>query len=654
MGIKNDKSSTIKGEHHVVKTVNVAVANQMASVVELPTFLKKGGRLTLTGRKTIVKQALTVLELVYVHLPFKRAMHAVEPIQKLKLLLYHLENMTKDQMSDELDFHNEMTQIFNSLRDLHTNYLLPSPYNNKTAFLPFYVEEYYEAQKPKYIVSKMMDGFEHETFKAGVEILYWNGVPINRAVQLNGQRQAGSNEEARRALGVDALTVRPMIRVLPPDEEWVQVGYLSLDGDFLEIKIRWLVFSGSEGDAPFKTESAGMASLGFDLQTDAVQEAKKVLFAPGALAAARRVAETGEKQASAEGEIETTMPTVFRVRPVENNTYGYIRIYTFMVDDADLFVQEFVRLVALLPQKGLIIDVRGNGGGLIYAGEQLLQVLTPHPIEPETFQFNNTALTCQLCQMHSPSRQLKDFDLSDWLPSTRMAVETGATYSQGFPISDPKACNNVGQKYYGPVVLITDALCYSTTDIFAAGFQDHQIGKILATAGNTGAGGANVWEHELLMKLFNTKSSPFESLPGGASLRAAIRRSLRVGKNAGMPVEDLGVIPDYRHYMTKDDLLKGNVDLIKKAAEIVAAMPVYSLAAVIKDKSETLLTLEITTNSISRLDLFLDARPQKSIDVQATVTLVAVDVSLMKANLLEIKGFQNNQLVATVKIKLNE
>jgi len=34
--------------------------------------------------------------------------------------------------------------------------------------------------------------------------------------------------------------------------------------------------------------------------------------------------------------------------------------------------------------------------------------------------------------------------------------------------------------------------CYSTTDMFAAGFKDHGIGKILGVDNDTGAGGANV------------------------------------------------------------------------------------------------------------------------------------------------------------------
>ena len=118
------------------------------------------------------------------------------------------------------------------------------------------------------------------------------------------------------------------------------------------------------------------------------------------------------------------------------------------------------------------------------------------------------------------------------------------------------------------MILITDALCYSTTDIFAAGFQDHGIGPILGTHANTGAGGANVWTHSLL-KLLLPNHPSISSLPKNATFRVSIRRTTRVGKNIGMPLEDLGVVPDHIHHMTKNDLLNKNADLIEKAASIL-------------------------------------------------------------------------------------
>ena len=51
---------------------------------------------------------------------------------------------------------------------------------------------------------------------------------------------------------------------------------------------------------------------------------------------------------------------------------------------------------------------------------------------------------------------------------------------------------------HGPVVLVIDALCYSTTDTFAAGLQDHEIGSVLGCNATTGAGEANVVPQDLL------------------------------------------------------------------------------------------------------------------------------------------------------------
>ena len=72
--------------------------------------------------------------------------------------------------------------------------------------------------------------------------------------------------------------------------------------------------------------------------------------------------------------------------------FGYMRIRSFDVDDVDGFVAEVVRIARRLPQNGLIVDVRGNGGGTIMAGERLLQIFTPRKIEPEA-SLSERALT---------------------------------------------------------------------------------------------------------------------------------------------------------------------------------------------------------------------------------------------------------------------
>jgi cytosine/adenosine deaminase-related metal-dependent hydrolase/C-terminal processing protease CtpA/Prc len=548
--------------------------------------------LTLAERLLIVRQAQFVIEQAYVHLPLKRAAHAVNPRQRLRLLENRLQAQGAMPM-DDVEFHGEMTSIFAGLRDLHTSYLLPTPYREHTAYVPFLLDECFDPpaagaapgapRVARYLVTRVHADFAHPDFRPGVEVLYWNGMPIRRAIEVNADRQAGSNPDARFAQGLVTLTVRPMLRMAPPDEDWVQILYVGLDDKRREIRVPWRVFApGLDDPLPVSKQHAASwaTSLGVDLQTEMVGRSRRDLFAPKFLLAERRARAADAPDTGADDVKPTRLPTVFAAREVttKRGTFGLIRIYTFSVSDADEFIDEFIRLLGELPQKGLIVDVRGNGGGLIHAAEGLLQLLTRRRIEPQRAQLVTTPLALDLVRRNRPSPHFSDLDLGLWEQSIEQAVQTGAPYSNGFPITPEAFANSRGRHYPGPVVLVTDALCYSATDMFAAGFADHAIGPILGVAGNTGAGGANVWTHELLTLLMSSPGgvganfavNPFVKLPHDTGISVAIRRTLRVGDQAGTPVEDLGIEPTERWWLTRDDVLRGNRDLIERAGELLA------------------------------------------------------------------------------------
>jgi hypothetical protein len=245
-------------------------------------------------------------------------------------------------------------------------------------------------------------------------------------------------------------------------------------------------------------------------------------------------------------------------------------------------------------------------------------LFTPRRIKPELFEFINTPLNLEICRA-AP----KHWDLARWIDSIAEAVVTGAVYSSGFPLNSEESCNDIGQVYYGPVVLVTDALSYSTTDMFAAGFQDNGVGVILGTSDNTGAGGANVWWYEDLVRAVgNSRNSPFKPLPKGADMLVAVRRSMRVGRHSGRPLEELGIMPDERHYLTRRDILKKNEDLIAKAARILKRKPAYSLSVkpfkregsrgvVLKALSKT--HSRDRRMNISRVDVYIDRTPYESL-----------------------------------------
>ena len=571
-------------------------------------------RLSRQERLRIVEQALLLMEMNYVHLPMKRAIHAINPIQQLKLLRFQLAEWNEG-LESTIDFHRRMLLIFGSTRDLHTLYLLPDPYKECTAYLPFLIEQCFERGTEKFIVTRTAigdaasiapDDGREARFERGVEVLGWNGVPIGRAIEINGESQAGSNPDARFARGLDNLTIRPLNSTLPPDEHWVDILYRAKNGVVASHREYWLVHKTSDVAESSTRHSKKRAAL--DLKRTRILEVKKKLYP--------------HDDGVTLGSIKDVLYAVKKT--VDGQTFGYVRLFSFDVDDARKFLKAFTRLITKegFPQEGLILDVRGNPGGSIRAAESLLQLLTPQRIEPELFEFINTPLNFEICKSAPVN-----WDLKRWLPSIGDSVLTGATYSAGFPLTSDALCNGIGQVYYGPVVLITDALSYSATDIFAAGFQDNAVGLVLGTSGNTGAGGANFWSlDDLLRAQKKDPKSPFKKLPKGAEMIVAMRRSIRVGIRAGSPLEEFGVSPDVLHLMTRRDILEDNRDLMARAARIIRRQPSFKLSVTptsrnggrgIVVSAASKLPSSKEGSGISRVDIYVNDRPVRSIDAQA-------------------------------------
>ncbi|GAA1510101.1 S41 family peptidase [Kribbella lupini] len=632
-----------------------AKESAQAAAVPLPQFLAGAGNLTLAQRKLLVDQSLLLLGENYVHLPLKAAMHAVNPLQRLRVLRARMERQTDATMEPEWIFHRQMSSIFHSVRDLHTNYLLPAPFAGKVAYLPFMIEKCFDTVGEHYLITRMVTGYSAPQFGPGAEVTHWNGTPIARAVALNGAVFAGSNDAANLARGLESLTLRPLVIQAPPDEDWVTLTYTGLDGSAQELREQWKVTTNLPPMTDLDAITEASAAMGLDLDSDEKSRAKKVLYVRDVVDLERGESSAALTAPVAVGaaDLPTTMPGVFRARAVttSHGTFGHLRIFTFSVTDPVAFRDEFVRLAAALPQDGLIVDVRDNGGGHIYASEFTLQTMTPRRIAPEPVQFISTALNLRICRRHKDNPS--GIDLGPWFDSLDLATETGATYSAAKPITPEDGANELGQTYYGPVVLVTDARCYSATDIFAAGFADHEIGMILGVDDNTGAGGANVWTHGLLATLLNEPppadpTSPYVALPNGANLRVAIRRTLRVGELSGTPVEDVGVRPHAIHRMTRADLLSGNADLLEAAGQMLAGMPRRRLE-VSTSMAGTTLTVGLEVEGIDRVDLYLDGRPISSEDlVGVPLGIEILDVS--PGQLLRADAFSGGQLIASRRV----
>ena len=495
-------------------------------------------------RTLIVDQAIELLTSFYVHLPLKRLMYGVDPVERLRLLRLGLPQVKTDR-----SFHAEMMVIFESLHDLHTVYLLPEPYASSHAWLPFKIRACVEGGRHKYIVSSVADWFTHPTFRAGVEVLSCNGVPVGRAAgEIGGH---GGNPSSRRAVGLARLTYRALRWQPPPNDDVMMVRYLA-DGCAHDISMDWQVTTQPD---------PGLCSInpraGIDIEQ--LQQFRRFLYAPYNFI----------DQFGAPARISTP-----------EGDFGYIRIFSFeRVDSDDLFVARFEAMISSFANntRGLIVDVRDNGGGSVRASERILQFIAPTKgrIEPSRAYFVNTPETLRFCKLGLPVADLGPQGLVPWIASIEHALKTGAQFSDSFEYTSVEACNEPGRCVYpNPVIVVTSALTYSAAELFAAGFQDHG-GMVLGVDEATGGGGAGVrHDFELRNYFINGRQEPtLADLPGQLAFRVAFRRLVRVGSGAGKEIEDFGVSPDHTYAMTRNDLLNNDQDLKRQAARLLAQMP---------------------------------------------------------------------------------
>src|SRR5882724_167192 len=355
-----------------------AVETSIGQRIKLADYRATVTPLTSLERELLINQAILMIEQVYAHLPLKRSLHANDPIQSLRLL--HLRQASLDERA----FQSALMEVFIGLRDLHTNYILPGVYAQKFAFLPFRIEEFYEpggvalAQTPqprKYIVSWISPVNTVATLKYGMVVTHWNGSPIELAVARNGEREAGSNIDARRAQGIEALTLRWLGMSLPPDEDWVNLTYTDgtktydsrFDWEVIDLTDRARLLA---GQAEATASTAGQ--LGLDLERLLLDQARKLIFDPEAVQVEREMAATLKTAAAPPSPRPdvSQFPDVFpRFEKVTtpSGDFGYVRLKSFAPRSGTVsnVVAEFGRILSTLPQTGLILDVRGNGGGYI-------------------------------------------------------------------------------------------------------------------------------------------------------------------------------------------------------------------------------------------------------------------------------------------------
>jgi hypothetical protein len=543
-------------------------------------------------RLDIIDAWAQVLDGIYAHLPLKRALYGFDPIRAIEYLRQQVPSLT------DLQFHRELTSLINRLRDAHTQYSGPHSIAGAVATLPFLVEAWGPADNCHFVVSKVSNRrlIDDPNFIPGVTLTFWNGVPFDRAVDMHADDETGGRPDARQARALDSLTFRSLEYGPPPDEHWVNISYIDLKKRKRETRMPWRVVCPNR--SPGASSQGGSARMrrGIDPAAEAVRRAKKLMF-NATLWAEERPATAARIGRRSLTEKYKDFLTARKV-DTSNGKFGYLRIWSFDVNDDQEFIEAAIKLLAALPARGLIIDLRDNPGGLIWAAERMLQLFTPNQIAPTKFGMRATPLTDAMA-----SARFNQSELGPWSDSIASAPATGEPYSTHLPITSVEQCNDLGQHYGGPVVVVVNANTYSSGDLFTAGIVDNHIAPVVCIGEATGAGGANVWTSDDLNAAMKAAGFPLPALADGANFTMAMRRAVRSADAEGMLIEDTG-IAGQPYSMTLRDIFQGNADLIECCGQILSTQPLTQLQVVKSSRS-----LKITTAGLDHLDIYADGHP---------------------------------------------
>jgi hypothetical protein len=556
-------------------------------IVEQQAFLREAAAAPGFGvddRLTVLNQAEMMLRNLYAHLAFKKTDDPeANPFVAFQQIREQIEALS------DFDFHTCMLLALARVRDVHTSYLAPSPYQGAVAFLPFQVR-FFEHPKDhfRFVVAKTMAAREdgtlgHDAFKVGAEIVAWDGMEPMDAARLAAQLQPGANADAELSRGVARLTIRSIASHgvlskggIPPFEPIHQttIRYIA-PGEMKkrEIAFPWQVATGF-GQGSFSSAAFSMSDA-----LSLLQYWSKCSYRPEKVAMpAAPPVEGAEDWLEAQFAGDPPKPGCPHPDLLRNDAepgypFGYLRIRHFagdapaLLEDAKLGqAVELLRRFDREARGGLILDVRGNPGGQIRLAERMLQLFSPGLIQPLSFHFPRTQFVDDVIAFYRANAGAAG-RFAEWLEPQPGDESADEHLTPGRTITPPVLANDTGQIYQGPVVLLFDALTYSAADMFAAGFQDHGIGELIGVDCSTGGGGADKWSYQDVVD--NLRAIPgiaLPDLPRDCRLTLAVRRCTRPG-DGQQPIEDIGVAPHLYHARTERDVLENNADLFALACE---------------------------------------------------------------------------------------
>ncbi|KAI8820971.1 uncharacterized protein EV422DRAFT_528592 [Fimicolochytrium jonesii] len=633
-----------------------------------------------TEQKLLVANQVKEMFKVFVHQYEKEDVYGVNALEKVDKIIKDAPGLSNR------DFQYRMVALFQSLRDLHTNYYVAGPHNCYNFVQPLqfaFVESEDYLKKPKiavksYTVDKnvlarvpgIQDKVKIGDLLTKIDGKTWPEYFDTVKADTGGANQYGGYQRALQQIS----SKRGRSYKVPAKNAQVFTFQSSNSTSTFDITVPWVTVASKDclADAP----TGGAA----DPKNNALGKTEQKYHGKPKKPRTddASVDDWGTEFFSSDLPAVAYAPTASSIVSYtiyRNNgaNLGVIRLSAFTdsapSDGETTALNEVKRLLTdvLADTDSIVIDLRTNGGGSLGFADVMPQFWVNAPNGFDTGYGrainhpNNGAL------FNGPANE------EDWAAAYN-ATPKGNKYTNTIKFNEASTMNTIGQLYLRPVALLTDAKCYSACDTFSASMQDHGF-TVFGEDATTGAGGANVIEHQANLQAWAPsiyKPLPYQELDsngkarlGVSNFRVAWRQTIRTGPNKGKLIEDAGIKSTYQLRPTVQDFVaddakgvssqfdriakyfKTNSNEQKKAGLLFQA----SLNATTVTVGKTF-TIPFTSQKINTIEL-RDANNKvvtktnpTPVDQKHKGTLEVVNgVATLGRSLFTIQGFNGNQRV---------
>ncbi|TMP38320.1 hypothetical protein CWB96_18630 [Pseudoalteromonas citrea] len=520
---------------------------------------------TTQERQIVLDQAKLLLDDLYVHKYEKDIYYGtspnqtghLSPVASLNALIAQADSLSTEELNIRLQ------EIFLSQRDLHLNYNFPQPYSNFYNFLPVRfaqtVADSGEIEVRLSSISTRYLNFAPEIAQAtaGDKVISYNGTPIIEAVENNIVYGGGSNPHAGFVRALDKLRGKSQrSQLIPEADSAVLVLESHLTGKQYSIDVPWVTYN----YAPTTSSTSNTADLAAATEesTDEYAKLSKALLKQSGMLESGVLA----NQATADNTLS------WSIIPVDGKNVGYLHIDSFSPSTSP---NEAVAIIQglldneLSTTDALVIDVRDNPGGNIIYADTLFQLFSPKQVVPTSLRYINTEVNQYIMQ----DTIFRTFG-ENWVKVLTDVEGTEAKYTDVATYRTTPQINTVGQAYYKPVGVWSNARTYSSGDVFTCGMQDNNVATIFGEHPSTGAGGANVIAHNIFNQYIG---APFEALPHGQDMRVSWRQMVRSGHNQNSLIEDHGCKADINVSYNLENILNNSTTNFNTIAQSLLSQP---------------------------------------------------------------------------------